>query len=68
MGIIFLALVANGNLSADADIPTWVVVSAATAIALGTYFGGWRIVRTMGCGSSRWTRRRASPPRARARP
>lgn len=48
MGIIFLALVANGNMSADADIPIWVVVSAATAIALGTYFGGWRIVRTMG--------------------
>ena len=48
MGIIFLALVANGNLSADADIPTWVVVSSASAIALGTYFGGWRIVRTMG--------------------
>ncbi|MDA0173218.1 inorganic phosphate transporter [Solirubrobacter taibaiensis] len=48
MGIIFLALVANGNMSADADIPLWVVVSAATAIALGTYFGGWRIVRTMG--------------------
>ena len=48
MGIIFLALVANGNLSADADIPTWVIVSSATAIALGTYFGGWRIIRTMG--------------------
>jgi PiT family inorganic phosphate transporter len=48
MGIIFLALVANGNMSADADIPTWVVVSSATAIALGTYFGGWRIVNTMG--------------------
>jgi PiT family inorganic phosphate transporter len=48
MGIIFLALVANGNLSADADIPTWVIVSSAGAIALGTYFGGWRIVRTMG--------------------
>ena len=48
MGIIFLALVANGNLSSDADIPTWVVVSSATAIAFGTYFGGWRIVRTMG--------------------
>jgi PiT family inorganic phosphate transporter len=48
MGIIFLALVTNGNLSADADIPTWVVVSSASAIALGTYFGGWRIVRTMG--------------------
>jgi PiT family inorganic phosphate transporter len=48
MGIIFLALVANGNMSADADIPTWVIVSSATAIALGTYFGGWRIVNTMG--------------------
>jgi PiT family inorganic phosphate transporter len=48
MGIIFLALVANGNLSADADIPTWVIVSSATAIAFGTYFGGWRIVNTMG--------------------
>jgi PiT family inorganic phosphate transporter len=48
MGIIFLALIANGNLNADDPIPTWVVVSSATAIALGTYFGGWRIVRTMG--------------------
>jgi PiT family inorganic phosphate transporter len=48
MGIIFLALVANGNLDANADIPVWVIVSSATAIALGTYFGGWRIVRTMG--------------------
>ena len=48
MGIIFLALVANGNLAPDADIPTWVVVSSATAIALGTYVGGWRIIRTMG--------------------
>src|SRR5215210_7016734 len=48
MGIIFLALVANGNLSPDADVPTWVVVSAATAIAAGTYVGGWRIIRTMG--------------------
>jgi PiT family inorganic phosphate transporter len=48
MGIIFLALVANGNLSGDAAVPTWVVVSAATAIALGTYVGGWRIIRTMG--------------------
>jgi PiT family inorganic phosphate transporter len=48
MGIIFLALVANGSISPDADVPTWVVVSAATAIALGTYAGGWRIIRTMG--------------------
>jgi inorganic phosphate transporter, PiT family len=48
MGIIFLALIANGNLSASADVPTWVVVSSASAIALGTYAGGWRIIRTMG--------------------
>jgi PiT family inorganic phosphate transporter len=48
MGVIFLALVANGNLSASADVPTWVVLSAATAISLGTYVGGWRIIKTMG--------------------
>jgi PiT family inorganic phosphate transporter len=48
MGIITLALVANGNLSDSADPPTWVVLSAATAIALGTYAGGWRIIKTMG--------------------
>ena len=48
MGIIFLALVANGSLSPDADVPTWVIVSAASAIAAGTYVGGWRIIRTMG--------------------
>jgi PiT family inorganic phosphate transporter len=48
MGIIFLALVANGNLSESAEVPTWVVVSAASAIALGTYVGGWRIIKTMG--------------------
>jgi inorganic phosphate transporter, PiT family len=48
MGIMFLALVANGNLKSSADVPTWVVLSAASAIALGTYVGGWRIIRTMG--------------------
>jgi PiT family inorganic phosphate transporter len=48
MGIITLALVANGNLAAGSDPPTWVIVSAASAIALGTYSGGWRIIRTMG--------------------
>jgi inorganic phosphate transporter, PiT family len=48
MGIIFLALVANGNLKPADSVPTWVVVSAASAIALGTYVGGWRIIRTMG--------------------
>jgi inorganic phosphate transporter, PiT family len=49
MGVITLALIANGNLSADDfHVPTWVVISAASAIALGTYAGGWRIIRTMG--------------------
>jgi PiT family inorganic phosphate transporter len=48
MGVITLALIANGTLAPDSDPPTWVIVSAATAIALGTYFGGWRIIRTMG--------------------
>jgi PiT family inorganic phosphate transporter len=48
MGVITLALIANGNLSSNADVPTWVVISAASAIALGTYVGGWRIIRTTG--------------------
>jgi PiT family inorganic phosphate transporter len=43
-----LALVANGNAQASDDVPTWVVLSAASAIALGTYVGGWRIIKTMG--------------------
>jgi PiT family inorganic phosphate transporter len=49
MGVITLALVAHGTLSAKhASVPTWVVITAATAIALGTYAGGWRIIRTVG--------------------
>ena len=48
MGIITLALIANGNLGTNADPPFWVIASAATAIALGTYSGGWRIIRTTG--------------------
>ncbi len=49
MGIIALALVASGELDADfSRPPTWVIVSAALAMALGTYAGGWRIIRTMG--------------------
>ncbi|MET8826172.1 inorganic phosphate transporter [Streptomyces sp. NPDC004610] len=50
MGIITLALVAGGALAPDSDPPTWVIVSAGVAIALGTYLGGWRIIRTMGKG------------------
>ena len=49
MGIIALALVASGHIPPDEFyVPIWVVVSAATAIALGTYVGGWRIIKTMG--------------------
>src|SRR5215210_6765928 len=49
MGVITLALVANGTVAADDfHVPDWVVVAAASAIALGTYVGGWRIIRTMG--------------------
>jgi PiT family inorganic phosphate transporter len=49
MGIIMLALIATGHLSADADRPpTWVIFSAALAMALGTYAGGWRIIKTLG--------------------
>jgi len=49
MGVITLALIANGNLPATGfEVPTWVIVTSATAIALGTYTGGWRIIRTMG--------------------
>jgi PiT family inorganic phosphate transporter len=48
MGVITLALIANGTLGANSDPPLWVIVSAATAIALGTYSGGWRIIRTTG--------------------
>jgi PiT family inorganic phosphate transporter len=48
MGVITLALITNGTLSAGADPPTWVIVASATAIALGTYSGGWRIIRTTG--------------------
>jgi PiT family inorganic phosphate transporter len=48
MGVITLALIANGDLAKGSEPPTWVIVTAATAIALGTYTGGWRIVRTMG--------------------
>ncbi|MDQ8701772.1 anion permease [Streptomyces sp. LHD-70] len=50
MGIITLALVAGGALAPGSNPPVWVIVSAGVAIALGTYLGGWRIIRTMGKG------------------
>jgi len=48
MGIILALLIGAGKLGPDADVPMWVVLSAHTAIALGTMFGGWKIVKTMG--------------------
>jgi PiT family inorganic phosphate transporter len=49
MGIIWMLLIAAGVTSAnDAMPPTWVIISCYAAIGLGTLFGGWRIVKTMG--------------------
>ncbi|HWJ05154.1 MAG TPA: inorganic phosphate transporter [Steroidobacteraceae bacterium] len=49
MGIIWLLLISAGATSADATMPpSWVIVSCYVAIAFGTMFGGWRIVKTMG--------------------
>jgi PiT family inorganic phosphate transporter len=49
MGIITLALVTTGHVNSSSfHVPTWVIVASATAMALGTYVGGWRIIRTLG--------------------
>jgi inorganic phosphate transporter, PiT family len=48
MGIIAGLLYAEGHLGSEFYVPLWVVLSCQTAMALGTYLGGWRIVRTMG--------------------
>ncbi|MEU9394913.1 inorganic phosphate transporter [Streptomyces sp. NPDC048324] len=50
MGIITLTLISAGALGHDAGPPVWVIASAGLAIGLGTYIGGWRIIRTMGKG------------------
>jgi inorganic phosphate transporter, PiT family len=49
MGVITLALVANGDIApSNFHVPDWVVVCSATAISLGTFTGGWRIIKTLG--------------------
>ena len=48
MGVIFLALLTAGYVDAGDPLPWWVIASAAGAISLGTYSGGWRIMRTLG--------------------
>ena len=53
MGIITVLLFANGYLQGDFHVPFWVVISCHIAMGLGTLFGGWRIVRTMGMGITR---------------
>jgi PiT family inorganic phosphate transporter len=48
MGIIWMLLIAAGYSTTEDHLPTWVIISCYTAISLGTLFGGWRIVKTMG--------------------
>ena len=48
MGIIWVALIASNQVAKDAPIDLWIVLSCHAAIAFGTLFGGWRIVKTMG--------------------
>ncbi|GAA1747912.1 inorganic phosphate transporter [Agromyces humatus] len=50
MGVITLTLVAAGMQEAGSEVQTWVIVTCAVAIALGTYMGGWRIIKTLGTG------------------
>jgi PiT family inorganic phosphate transporter len=48
MGIIWVSLIATNQVAKDAPIDLWIVLSCHAAIALGTFLGGWRIVKTMG--------------------
>ena len=48
MGIMTLALISAGVLDKGSDPPLWVILSAATAMATGTWFGGWRLIKTLG--------------------
>ncbi|MGZ5417976.1 MAG: anion permease [Nocardioides sp.] len=48
MGVIFLALLTGGYVAQGDDLPVWVILVSAAAISLGTYSGGWRIMRTLG--------------------
>jgi PiT family inorganic phosphate transporter len=50
MGIITLALIVNKSVPATASAPFWVILSCGLAISLGTYLGGWRVIRTLGKG------------------
>jgi PiT family inorganic phosphate transporter len=47
MGVMTLALLAHGSI-AEFEVPLWIMLTAATTIAIGTYSGGWRIIHTLG--------------------
>jgi inorganic phosphate transporter, PiT family len=55
MGIIAVLLFSQGYLGSEFYVPFWVVLSAQAAMGLGTLFGGWRIVKTMGSKITRLT-------------
>ncbi|MEC4847939.1 MAG: inorganic phosphate transporter [Nitrosarchaeum sp.] len=48
MGIIVLILFSEGLITDVADVPIWVILAAASAIALGTFFGGYKVIKTLG--------------------
>jgi PiT family inorganic phosphate transporter len=50
MGVITLALIVHHSVGANAGAPTWVILSCGLAISIGTYVGGWRVIRTLGKG------------------
>ena len=50
MGVITLALIVNKSIPGNATTPFWVVLTCGLAISLGTYLGGWRVIRTLGKG------------------
>jgi PiT family inorganic phosphate transporter len=50
MGVITLALIVNKSVPAHSNAPFWVILSCGLAISIGTYLGGWRVIRTLGKG------------------
>ncbi len=50
MGVITLALIVNHTIPAKSNAPFWVILACALAISIGTYSGGWRVIRTLGKG------------------
>ena len=48
IGVVMLALIAGGHATGNSQVPWWVLLSAAVSISLGTYAGGWRVMRTLG--------------------